>query len=855
MALFCSSARRLLAALGWFLLLGMIQHAAAQPPAGHGAGGRPGGIRRGAGAPAVIRGRVFEAGSTTPIEYANALLLRFDDRPETSGRGKNGGAGGSETEMQRGKRSGGAVSDARGRFKIAPVRPGRYRVEVSFMGYDTWRSEELRARPGVPLDLGNIYLQPKVLELEGAETVATRAPIAYSIDKKVVDVGRMETAKSGSAVDVLKDVPSVEVDIDDNVRLRGSDNFTVLIDGRPSILDAQQALQQIPATSIETIEIITNPSAKYDPEGVAGIINIVLHKQGLQGVSAMVDLNAGSRDRFGGDLYTSRRRGGTGILLGANYNKRVYRGDRHGERATVRSDTTSYLRSSGESRRGHTFYGLRAGIDFTLSEADQLSFGGRIGGMKIERGHQLDQEQWSLPGTDAFSFRSHEDWEFLADIYEATADLHHDFDATGHQLDLHLARSYRDKDEQSLSETVTPAEEFVEGFQSTEAGPHHRWLLKLDYTLPLGEEKRFEAGMQSRIDEDTNRNRVFLREAGDATYLAAPEFSYTTEYDRTVHSLYALYATGIGRFSIQGGLRTEYTDRLISSTGAASNFTIDRWNWFPSLHTSWHLAGEQQFLLSFSRRIRRPRGWYLEPFITWIDSYTVRRGNPDLQPEMISAYEASYQVPLGPHALSVEFYYRDTQDAMQRVVSLAPDSLGSDITLHSYANIGSERSQGMESVLDLRLLSAWSLHAVLDLFDYRLRGDLDDGISERSSFNWTARLDNDLRLPTNTRLQLTTRYHSSSASAQGERAGYFVADAALKQSFLDRRLSASLQVRDLFGTAKYDFTSSAPGFEDHSVFEREARVFTLTLSYNFNNFKPQKRMRPDSEDGLGAGFE
>jgi outer membrane cobalamin receptor len=837
-------------AIGFMLLLGVTSATAAQPGGTHG-GRRPGGMGRG-GAAASLRGRVLEQGSETAIEYANVLLLRFGGPPTPGGRSREQGKA---KETGEGERVEGAVSTANGRFEITPVRPGRYRIEVSFMGYRTWHSDELLLRPGLAMDLGEIHLQPKVIELAGTETVAERAPIAYSIDKKVVDVGRMETAGSGNAVDVLRDVPSVEVDLDDNVRLRGSDHFTVLIDGRPSILDAQQALQQIPATSIETIEIITNPSAKYDPEGVAGIINIVLHKQALQGVSAMLDLNAGSPDRFGGDLYTSGRRGDTGLLLGANYNKRVFGGDRRNERSIVRGDTTSFLESSGEMRRGHTFYGVRAGIDFALGDVDQLSLGGRVGGMKIERGHELQQQEWSLPGDAPLPLRSDEDWELLADRYEATLDLHHDFRGDGHQLDLHLSRGHRDKDESSLSETRTPEGDFVEGFRSTETGPHDRWILKLDYTLPLGGEERLEAGAQSRLDDDTNRNRLFQRTTDDTVYVSEPRFSYTTEYTRTVHSLYGLYATTVGRFSIQGGIRAEYTDRLISSTGSTSDFAIDRWNWFPSLHTSFHLPHEQQLLVSFSRRIRRPRGWYLEPFITWIDSYTVRRGNPDLKPELIGSYEASYQLPLGRHSLSTELYYRNTQDAIQRVVSLAPDSLGGDVSLHSYANIGSERAWGAESVLDLRLLDAWSLHAVLDLFDYRLRGDLDGGVSERSSFNWTGRLDNDLRLPTGTRLQLTSRYHSSSASAQGERAAYFVADAALKQSFLDRRLSVSLRVRDLFGSGKYDFTSSAPGFEEHSVFEREARLFTLSLSYNFNNFKPQKSLRRNGDDSMDAGFD
>lgn len=772
---------------------------------------------RGPSVPAKMSGLVVDAVAGSPIEYANIVLYR----------------------ARGGEQVGGTVTKADGSFLLGGLRPGRYRLTISFMGYEGVEIEDLRLPPGRHHNCGQIVLQPKLVEMEGAETVAERPLLAYKIDKKVVDVTRMATAQSGNAVDVLENVPSVEVDIEGNISLRGSTSFTVLIDGRPSILEGSEALQQIPASTIKSIEIITNPAAKYDPEGVAGIVNVILKRRGLEGISGIVNLNVGSNSRYGGDFLLALRRGLVHTFLGADYNIRQHGGYREVTRWTARTDTTTHVESAGDSDRNRTSYGLRAGIDLDLREQDQLSLSGRLGHRLMEHGHDLDFREWSSPGADTSSYRSLQNWERGGNYYQIALDHQHQFDTSGHKVLLRASWSERGGEEESQTELKDLSGERVSGFRSREEGPHQSWELKLDYTLPLRAEDRFEAGWQSRLQDEEDSNEV-LELAGDR-YLLQPEFSHTTRYQRNTHSAYGLYAGTYQRLGMQAGLRTEHTDREIALEGTGPSFAIDRWDYFPTLHLSYRLPANQQLMASYTRRIRRARGWQLEPFITWTDAYNLRQGNPALEPQRIDSYEAGYQWPFGRNQIAIEGYYRETHDKVERVQSLAPDSLGSDVTLHSYANVGTDYTLGAEMIIDFHPSSWWSISCMGNLQDYRVEGQLFGEHFEQTSLNWGARLNNELNLATGTRIQLNGRYSSPTAQAQGERQGFFRTDLAVKQELIENKLSLTLQVRDLLGSSVHESESAGPGFYSHSRFERDAPVLMLALKYNFNNHKQQRR--------------
>ncbi len=782
--------------------------------------------------PATILGEVFDRDLEVPVEYANIILYRLRDSTQVTG----------------------TVTGEDGGFELT-VGPGRYYLEVSFIGYHSRTVDDIQVGPGARLDIGSIRLRQKLIEVEGAEAVAERPTLTYKIDKKVIEVSRMATTTSGTAVDVLENVPSVDVDIEGNVSLRGSENFTVLVDGRPSILEPSEVLQQIPAGTIENIEIITNPSAKYDPDGVSGIINVVLKKKRVSGISGIFNTNLGLGDKYGGDFLLSVRHGIMNAFIGADYNKREFGGTRASESWTTRDDTTSYVNSDGTVTRDRPSHGVRVGIDLQLGSADRLSFAGRYGGRAMEGATRFDFTEWSVPGDTGF-YLSDGDWRRSGNHLSLNLDHQHDFGPpargtqtgkNGHNLLAQVSWNSRDAEEESTTELSDTTGTLASGRRTTEAGLRGRLTLKLDYTLPLGSSDKLEAGYQSRFRWSEDVSKAYEYSPAGDSYVFQDSFSHTTTHDRNIHSLYALYAGSIGNFGFQGGVRGEYTDRAIELLGEDSVFTITRPDFFPTAHLSYRLPAQQQVMASYTRRIQRPRWWSLEPSLTWSDAYNVRQGNPGLLPEYIDSYEASYQLPFGKSRLSTEAYYRVVHNKTERVQSVyAPN-----VILHSFENVGNAYSLGVETMLNLSPFDWWSVNLMGDIYDYRVKGTLLGGEFERTSFNWRARFGNEFKFPTGTRFQLNGRYRGPSVSAQGERKGSLMTDVAVKQEFLGRRLSVTLQVRDVLGTGAHEFTSEGEGFYSHRHFTRESPSVMLNVSYNFNNFRPQRRRPDDDEDDEG----
>ncbi|UCG43637.1 MAG: TonB-dependent receptor [candidate division WOR-3 bacterium] len=802
------------------LLLLVAATAVAQP--GPGRGTRAAGF-----APATVSAYVYDADLDVPVEYATVILYRLADSSQVTG----------------------TVTGADGRFRLQ-TRPGRYYLEVSFIGYQTRRVDEVQAAPGAKLDLGRIGLRQAVVAVEGAEVVAERPTMSFEIDKKVIDVGRMATARSGSAVDVLENVPSVQVDVEGNVSLRGSENFTVLVDNRPSVLDGSEALEQIPAATIDKIEIITNPSAKYDPEGVAGIINVLLKKEKSSGISGTASLNSGLYGSYGGEFLFSFRHGMANAFLGANYNRRSFPGSRSSESWTRSGDTTNWVTAEGESEGGGTFNGLRGGADLQFGGHDRTSIGGGWGGRDFGRGQIAEYREWTLPGLDTTVFLS-DDWGGRGGSYwYASLDQVHTFGANGHDLAARAHYSVRDFGSDNLTELFDQDSVQTQGRRSVEKGPGRRLTLTLDYTQPARKNDKLEAGYSGRIRRSDEENETWVYNPGADSYEFQDEYSHNTLGRRSIHALYALYGGELGRLGFKTGLRGEYVDRSIELVGdTLEPFTLERWDLFPTVHFSFDLPAEQQVMASYTRRIHRPRSWYLEPYVTWRDAYNVNQGNPGLKPEYIDSYEAGYQLPFGQSRLTAEAFWRKTHNKVERVESPFPGY--PNVILHTVANVGSDRSVGGELMLDFRPVKFWNANLTAEAYDYLVEGVLNGRSFAETSFNWGGRLSNNFYLPTNTMLQVNTRYRSPSVSAQGRHDGFVTADLAIRQQFFKRELTITLQARDALNTGRHQHTSGGGPDDDFYTrfeFDRKWPSLRLNLTWNFNNYRPERRRRGVEED-------
>ncbi len=770
----------------------------------------------------IIRGHVFDSELETPIEYANIVLYRERDSLQVTG----------------------TVTNPDGDFQLTNIRPDAYYLQISFIGYQVHTIGNIKITPTAPeVNLGNISLEQTILQVEGTEAVAERPALSYQIDKKVVNVGRQTTAVSGTAVDVLENVPSVDVDIEGNVSLRGSENFTVLIDGRPTVLDPSEALQQIPASIIESIEIITNPSAKYDPDGISGIINIIMKKKRLQGISGLTNLKFGLDNKYGGAALLSFRKGIYNVYIGADYSKMTFPGTRYIENMTMQNDTTSYVFSNGDSRWQMNPYGVRGGIDLAFGARDKLSLTGRYGNWGMQSTSATDYDEWSEPGSGHSLYLSKSDHERLHEYYSSTLDYLHHFPQKGHQISVETYFNRSQGDEESTSELFDTTGIITSGQRNGEKGPSTMLRSKLDYTLPLQKNNKFELGYQSRINRSENISDMYEYDTLTGAYEFMPLFSHTSKYTHDIHSLYSMYSGEWGRFGYQGGLRGEYTYRLIELVGETESFTIDRWDYFPTAHISYQFPGGQQIMASYTRRIKRPRVWWLEPFLTWSDAYNVRKGNPALKPEYINSCELGFQTFLGKSLFSTEAYYRIVQNKVERVRSVYSD----DVFLHTVENVGTDYALGVEFMLDLKLLKWWNINCTADLYDHRIEGVLYGEQFSEHNFNWSTRFSNELKLLKDTKLQINGRYRGPRVTAQGERESYFTTDAALKQEFLNKQLSVTLQVRDIFGTSRREHSSEGPDFSSYSYFTRKSPVVMLNISYNFNNYKADRQHDDEQE--------
>lgn len=742
---------------------------------------------------------------------------------------------------------GGTISKKNGKFFLEKIKPGKYDLKISFIGYDEKTISDIKINmENQIVNLHKIEIKPAMQNLNEVVIDGSAPRIDYKIDKKIINVSKQITSVSGTAVDVLENVPSVKVDIEGNVSLRGSSGFTVLIDGRPSVLDANDALQQIPASTIDNIEIITNPSAKYDPDGTAGIINIITKKNKLQGFSGIVNANLGLDEKYGGDFLLNYKKRNLNLFIGGDYNVRNYPGSSYSERITYKNDTAFYTIMNGDNDRERNSWGLRAGGDYSFGANDILGVNFRFGDRKMNGNTISSYDEYMQPGDIHNLYQNNDKSERGGQFYSISTNYQHKFEQKGHDLKAEFSYSNRDFKDNSINELTDINGIIVDGKINTETGPSSRIRGKLDYTLPIGETGKLEAGFQSRFSQSEDMTELKERNPETGEYETLDEYSNSTTYERNIQSIYTTYGQEIGNFGIQGGLRGEYTFRDIISENTNEQFGIDRWDFFPTIHLSYQMPKDNQMMASYTRRIQRSRGWYLEPFITWVDAFNVRQGNPDLLPEYIDSYELGYLKKIGKsNMFSLEGYYRVTHNKVERVQSVYEEN----VILSTIENVGKDYSLGLEFLLSFQIFKWWEMDLMGDFYKYRVEGILYEEDFSNSSNNWSSRFNNTFNIKKSTKIQINSMYNGPSVTAQGKREGYYMINAGVRQDFLDKKLSAVLQVRDIFATAKRESTSSGPDFYNYSEYVRNAPMVTLSISYKFNNYRADRKSKSNGEDG------
>lgn len=757
-----------------------------------------------------VTGKVFDSSTNEAIEYANIAIYSTQDSVLVTG----------------------GITVRDGSFRIKKLEPGNYYATIKFIGYNAYLRKNIVISPSIKFaDLGIIKLKQASQNLIQLNVVADKQQVMYKIDKKVINPSQFIASQGGSAVDILANTPSVSVDIEGNVTMRGSSSFMVLVNGRPTPFEPSDALAQIPASSIENIEIITNPSAKYDPDGASGIINIVTKKNAQQGWNGVVNANATTLGAYGGDFLFNFNGDKAHYYIGGNRRDRLRIADYKTENGNIIEEDTFFIGQDGERKMNFVSNSLKAGMDLDLDSSNIL-------GIQVEGGQRdrifnnnLRNKEWMNTEMPEITTSL---GETNASSWFGSATLNHKVqfgDNKEHKLESSAFYQFRNGTDESTSTKRDAANEIVEYQSSWETGRSNEFRLKSDYVHPL-ENGKFEAGYQLRLNDDwSNYDAEFMDTVGD--------FYNETTYYRLINSIYGTYSGTWNRLGYQVGLRAEHTLRQLNDFGNDSLYEINRLDWYPTLHLSYALKAEQQIMVSYSRRIDRPRGYYLDPYLTWRDPNNVRQGNPGLEPEYINAIEFSYVKTFNNNSVSAELFHRNTTNKIERIRS----SYAPNVLLTSYENVGKDYSSGMEVMLNYHVFKWWQVNLSGSFYDYRLdvTPRYESAINETRSTNYKGRMSNTFKPTDNMRIQFDGMYNSPTVSAQGTRSSMAYTSLAVKQSFFNRRLDASVSVIDLFDTARMNAESSGQDFFSNYEYNMRSPYLMFTLSYKFNNYKPERR--------------
>jgi len=776
-----------------------------------------------------LQGHVTDALTGLPIQYANIAFLVLPDSSIIAG----------------------GVSDARGRFQV-DVPYGRVLLRIDYIGYERLWKGPLPVFPGssTAKDLGTFPLTPKALEGEAVEVLAEKPLMTQTMDKRIFHVDQSLNAEGQSATEVLQQVPSVDVDMDGSISLRGSSNVVVLIDGKPSGLtgmDRTALLDQIPASTMESIEVITNPSAKYDPDGMSGILNIVLKHNRLAGLTGTLSANYNPIYTQGASAQINYRSKSWNLtsLVSSRSRERVYSGDN--QRFSTDGMDSTVLRQESEATR--VFGGItgRVLVDYKVTPTQSIS----VGILPQRRTHShtesvTNTNRW--PGNQLETYLRESEEEEPGTNLDLTLGYLGKFSGDDHELKVDFTRSLQKGEasgsftEQDLADSVDIAHWREQVTSDENSGGNTS--LSVDYTRPLGETARLELGTKGiwrHIQSDFHSQSQF---SAGGPWLEDSLLALAFEFDETIQAIYGTYGRDLDRFSYQLGLRLEDATTNASLSDSTESFRNTYTSLFPSLHIGYELTPFQDLSLSYSRRVNRPRHRALLPNINYSDPLNLRTGNPYLLPEYIDSYEVGYNHFQKGFGVSGALYWRNEQNLIQRYKEI--DSTGVAIT--TFKNLGTAGSGGFELTLNgnykkiLRVMVSGNLTRTKlapsvsaadlnsDFLGYMLRSTVSYSPVPGTSVEWFA------------------FYRSPRDLAQGQISYMLFSNLSLRQSFLDKRATFGVQVSDLFNSRNFEYHLNTTGFIQDTQRRFNNRYLGVNLSYRFGSLKDAQR---DNRRGTG----
>ncbi len=758
-----------------------------------------------------ISGKVVDAITRKSLESVNVYLCRASDSSLVTG----------------------ATTGRSGRFSIAGISIGSYFLRFSLLSYDQRILSHIRLEPQLQsLDIGTVELTEKPVSLNEVVTTGEKSLIIQDIDRKVYNVDKDIAAVSGSASDLLRNIPSVEVDLEGNVSLRGSPDVLILINGKNSPLmgrNRAEVIQQMPANTIERIEVITNPSARYRPDGTAGIINIELKKDADKGVNGSLSANVGKDARHGGNFRFNVRPAETNLFCGYSL-RRDIRNRFNSDMRILDPGTavTSTYRQEGSASANPRSHMGTLGIEHEFNSGTTASLSGDYFSNRMTM-DDLTTIVREDSGAAAFSERATGEESSEEEVGLRLA-VEHKFPDKRHEIRFELQSSQEREEEQTLAKTYFAGLGMpTEGEKVTNMQVQRSTELTAEYVRPFGEESQLEAGYTAEITGfDCDAAAESFGGEG-RTYVLDLSMTHRFLHDQSLHALYATFRSAFGPVSVMGGLRGEQvyrTSNLVTlGTEAVSNYAA----LYPSLHLLYRVLPALELQLNYSRRTHRPHADELNPFPEYRDPRNVTVGNPRLLPEYINSYEIGCKMEHELFSVVPSLYYRYTSNRFTSVVQPLNDS--TLVTIEE--NLAEDRSAGVEVVFSGGIRDLFSLTASWNGFHNMIdAGNLGYG-STRSVWSWSGTLSCNVDIGSSTRIQLNGNYRSARLTPQGSYDPTGAVNIGVRQDLFNRRLTTTLTVADLFQTMRHELYLESPELVQHSYGIRDSRVFVLSVTYRF----------------------
>lgn len=788
-----------------------------------------------------VSGKVLDQSTNLPLEYSIVYIKNTKNPNSVFGNSTN----------------------ENGEFSI-DLPKGEYSIRIDFMSF---KSYETTISIQDNMNLGTIILEPDSQMIEGVEVIAERSTVEMRLDKRVYNVGQDMIVKGGTISDVLDNVPSVSVDVEGNVTLRGDDNVRILIDGKPSGLagiNINDALKMLPADSVEKVEVITNPSARYEAEGGGGIINIILRKGKNHGVNGTLIATTGDPANHGLSANINYKTDNFNIFTTQGYSHRGSKGNSMNDIENLDTDqnTTGFIKERRENERLSKGYNGVFGLEWNLT--DSFSWTNSVAYRKDSRRNPTNVTiDYFDPNMNLLTqtTRDNYDWSDDEDV-DFSSNITKNFDKDGHKLTVDFSTSLsKDKDFADITTRDLTLDQITRLEKTSSDQKQVRTTAMADYVLPIGENGQFEAGYRGNFVDLTTDYGVL--NFNDITDIWENDTNYSNilGYKENVNALYTQYGSKIGKFSYMGGVRWEDTKVEINQFTHDIYRTKKYNDFFPSVFFGYEVNDETNISLSYSRRVSRPRSRFINPFSNLSSNVSLFRGNPDLDPSMTDAIDLGFLKRWGnTFTLSSSMYFNHTTDAVQ-FVRYVEEINGIDVLISSPVNLGVRERFGFDFTLNYNPYRWWRLNGSFNLYRNETKGDytyydLNNNLVRENfdnvAYSWFARVTSRITLPYKIDWQTNATYNAPEENAQGKSKGILSANLAFSKDVLKDKATITLNVSDVFNSRKRIMETELAMQNTYSEMQWRERQITLSFTYRFNRQKERERpQRGGQDNGFG----